>query len=249
LACALAAAGASAQAESPETDASAQAALPPPPELPSLPAGHRSALFYPDGPGVFAWRIGVGALVDVLPRSVVQSEQRQVPQLTVHARVGLPGGFSADARAAAILLTNQIELGAGWTFPAGPVAIAVHDHQGFWFGFVGVQGFDTSAWAWINKPGLSAGMSMNDVRFTLTGELIYMFGQHVRIERNNISRDKAFLAGMSMTLTVENLLESGQLWYFGVGVLRTLANYEAWVAFSDERSQFPYPRFFGGYAF
>jgi hypothetical protein len=233
-----------------EFPAAAQTELPAPPELPNIsPAAGRGSLFHPDGPGLFAWRIGVGALVDVLPRRVVQSEQRQLPQFTVHARVGLPGGFSADARAAAILLTNQIELGAAWTFPAGPVAIAIQDHQGLWFGFVGLEGFDASGWGWINKPGLSAGMEMEDIRFSLTGELIYTFGQHVRIGGDNISRDKAFFAGTSLTFTVENLLASGRLWYFGVGILYTLPNYEAWVAFSDDRNRFPYPRFFGGYAF
>lgn len=209
----------------------------------------RGPLFHPDGPGRFAWRVGVGAHVDVLPRRIVQSEQRQIPQLTAIVRLGLPVGFSVDARAAAVLINNQLELGLAWATHAGPVALALQDHQGFWFGLVGVQGFDASGWGWINKPGLSAGLPMGSVRFTLTGELIYTFGQHVRLGADNIGRGQVVFAGESLTFTIENLLDSGRLWYFGLGLLRTAPNYEAWLAFSDERSRLPYPRFFGGYAF
>jgi hypothetical protein len=206
-------------------------------------------LFHPDGPGRFKWRYAVGLQMDVLPRRVVQSEQREIPQITAHVRFGLPAGFSADARAAAIVINNQAELGVAWGAHEGPVAISLHDHQGFWFGLIGAQGFDASGWGWINKPGVTVGVEAGRVRFALTGELIYLFGQHVRLGADNISRGAVVMAGESFTLTVENLLDSGALWYFGLGVLRTSPNYQAWLAFSDERSRLPYPRFFGGYAF
>jgi hypothetical protein len=209
----------------------------------------KGALFYPDGPGRLAWRLGVGGHVDILPRRIVQSEQRQIPQVVVQARVGLPVGFSAQARLAAIVINNQLEVGAAWTYDAGPVALSVHDHQGFWIGTLGVQGFDATGWGFLNKPGISVGLPMGSVRFTLTGELIYTFGQHVRLGADNLARGQLVFAGAGLTLMVENLLDSGGLWYFGVGLFRTTPNYQAWLAFSDERYVLPYPRLLGGYAF
>lgn len=221
-----------------------------PPQPPAAaPALLKGTLFHPDGPGLWAWRFGVGGLVDVLPRRLVQSEQRQIPKLALHARLGLPAGFSADARLAAILVDNQFEVGAAWTYDAGPVAISLQDHQGFWFGFVGVQGFDATGWGFLNKPGLSMGLAMDSVRFTLTGELFYTFGQHVRLGSDTIARGELILAGGGLTLMVENLLDSGGLWYFGAGIFRTTPNYQAWLAFSDQRFVLPYPRLLGGYAF
>ena len=209
----------------------------------------RGPLFYPDGPGEFAWRFGLGALVDVLPRRIVESAQRQVPHLTAHARFGLPAGFSLDARLAAILLSNQLEVGVAWTHRVGPVVLSIQDHQGLWVGFVGLQGFDATGWGFLNKPGLAVGLPMGAVRFTLAGEALYTFGQHVRLGSTNLARGELVFAGTGLTLTVENLLDSGHLWYFGVAVVRASPNYEAWLALSDERAHFPYPRFFGGYAF
>lgn len=222
---------------------------PPAPAPPAAAPAERGALFHPDGPGEFQWRLAVGALIDVLPRRVVQSEQRQIPQLTANLRYGLPLGFSADARAAAVVINNQLELGVAWGSHQGPIAMSLHDHQGFWFGLIGAQGFDASGWGWINKPGLSVGFEWGRARFTVTGELIYVFGQHVRLGADNIARGAVVFAGESYSVTVENLLDSGRLWYFGLGLLRTSPNYQAWLAFSDVRSQLPYPRFFGGYAF
>jgi hypothetical protein len=214
-----------------------------------LVAGAIGPLFYPEGPGKFEWRLGVGGLVDVLPRRIVQSEMRQVPMVAVQARVGLPAGFSADARLAAIVIDNQLEAGVAWHHYVGPVALGVQQHLGFWVGTVGFQGFDATGWGFLFKPGLSAGVPMGSVRFTLTGEAIYTFGQHVRLGNDTLARGQLVFAGTGLTLTVENLLDSGRLWYFGVGVLRTLPSYQAWLAFSDERHPLAYPRFFGGYAF
>jgi hypothetical protein len=206
-------------------------------------------LFHPDGPGKFEWRLGVGALVDVLPRRVVQSEQKEIPQIVLQARVGLPFGFSADARLSAIVINNQVELGVAWTYQAGLVSLSVHDHQGFWFGALGVQGFNASGWGSLNKPGFSVGLPMGSVRFTLTGEAIYTFGQRVKLGTDTIARGELIFAGVGAMLTVENLLDGGGLWYFGLGIYRTTPNYQAWLAFSDQRFALPYPRLVGGYAF
>ncbi len=238
------------------TPADAASSQPAETALPSLPVEEspraplaKGALFYPDGPGEFAWRLGVGALVDILPRRIVQSAQRQIPQVAVQARFGLPLGFSVDARMAAIVINNQLELGAGWTYHVGPLAISVQDHQGFWIGVLGVQGFDATGWGFLNKPSLSFGLPFGSVRFTLTGELIYTFGQRVRLGADTFARGQLVFAGTGLTLMVENLLDSGGLWYFGAGLFRTTPNYQAWLAFSDQRYVLPYPRLLGGYAF
>jgi hypothetical protein len=224
-------------------------ASPPAPVEPLVPAPRKGALFYPDGPGRFSWRLGVGALIDVLPRRIVQSEQKEIPQITVQFRMGLPFGFSADARLAAIYINNQAEIGVAWTYDVGRVALSIHDHQGFWFGILGVQGFDATGWGSLNKPGISVGLPMGSVRFTLTGELIYTFGQRIRLGADTIARGQLVFAGGGLILTVENLLDGGGLWYVGLGLYRTIPNYQAWLAFSDQRYALPYPRLVGGYAF
>lgn len=212
-------------------------------------ASLEGALFHPDGPGLWHWRLGVGGLVDVLPRRIVQSEQREIPKLALHARVGLPFSLSVEAKFAGILIDNQVEVGAAWTYDIGPVALSVHDHQGVWFGVVGVQGFNATGWGFVNKPGISVGLPMGSVRFTITGEAFYTFKQHVRLGSDTLARGALLLAGTGLTLMVENLLDSGALWYVGIGVLRTTPNYQAWLAFSDQRFILPYPRILGGYAF
>ena len=91
---------------------------------------------------------------------------------------------------------------------------------------------------------------MKNVRFSLLGELIVTFAQHTTLgDASKTSRQNAGVAGTSAMLTVENLLESGRVIYFGAGVLRTVPGYQAWVAFSDENAKLPYPRFVGGYVF
>lgn len=207
------------------------------------------ALASPLGPAPFHWRLGLGAHLDVLPKRVVQSEQRQFPQITAQLRVGLPFGFAADVRAAAVVISNQAELGASWGYRLGPVSLGVQDHEGVWLGVVGLSGFDASGIGFVNTPGASVGWSMGPVLISFTAEALFTHDQHVRLGDIHLVKHGFTLQGSALTLTLEDTLESGRLWFAGVAVLRTPPDYQVWIAFSDLRAKLPYPRFFGGYAF
>ena len=214
------------------------------------PAARPALLFYPTSPRPFAWRAGVGLLVDVLPSRIVESEQRQVPMLTGAVRLGLPVGFAADVRARAIVIQNQLELGVSWGHEWSWLSVSIQNHIGPWFGTVGVEGFDTSAWGMLETPGVSVGVAWRDVRFSLLEEAIVTFAQRTTLgDTTKTTRDGTAFAGTATTLTVETLLEGGGVPWFGVGLLWTRPDYQAWLAFSDERARVLYPRFVVGYAF
>ena len=210
----------------------------------------RGLLFHPDGPGQYRFRLGVGAAMDVLPLKVVQSETRQLPQVAAYLRFGLPYEFSVDLRVSAILITNQAEIGAAWTTHLGPVALTIFDHQGINYGFVGVQGFDASSWGWVNKPGFGLGFDKGSVHFTVAFELIYTLAQHTRLgDLTRVSNYSAGFGGTAVSVTVESVLRSQAIVYYGLALLRTAPNYELWLAFSDQRARLLHPRFIAGYAF
>jgi hypothetical protein len=210
----------------------------------------RGSLFYPDGPGEHRLRVGAGALLDVLPRQTVENELRSIPKLTANVRYGLPWGFSADARLAAIYLENELEVGAAWSLRLGPVSTMVFDHSGVWYGIVDVDGFDASAWGFMNQPGVGVGLPWQDIRFTFTAEAIVMLQKHVQLgDSTQSSRKQVEWAGLALRLVVENLLDDGGDIYYGVGAMYAQPDYQAWLAFSDSRAHLWYPRFVAGYAF
>jgi hypothetical protein len=210
----------------------------------------RGPLFHPDGPGRYRWRIAGGALVDILPTRVVENQMRQVPMLTGNVRLGLPAGFSADMRLAAIVITNSLELGAAWTGHVSDLAISVHNHLGIWYGFLGVSGFDATGYGTLDTPGISLGLPWKRTRFTLTVELIATLGQHTKLgDAKTLARSRVALAGTSALLTIESFLPNSSAIYYGLGVIRAVPNYQAWVGFSDSRARLPYPRFVAGYEF
>jgi hypothetical protein len=213
-------------------------------------ASARGLLFHPDGPGQYRFRLGVGAAMDVLPLKVVQSETRQLPQVAAYLRFGLPYEFSVDLRVSAIVITNQVEIGAAWATHWGPVALTIFDHHGINYGFVGVQGFDASSWGWVNKPGFGLGFDKGSVHFTVTFELIYTLAQHTRLgDLTRVSNYSAGFEGTAVGVTVETVLRSQAILYYGLALLRTAPNYELWLAFSDQRARLLHPRFIAGYAF
>lgn len=214
------------------------------------PSRPRGPLFHPDGPGPLRFRFAVGALLDVLPSRTVESEQRQLPKVALDARFGLPAGFSLSGRVRTIAISNEFDLGVGWSFRLGPLGVMLHDHQGFFYGYLaGITGFDASARSFVNQPGISLGLPMEHVRFTLTGESIVMFGQSTTLGDATKVTKTVTRAGLAATLTVETLLDAGGVVYFGAALLWTDVDYQVWLAFSDERVRVFYPRFVAGYAF
>jgi hypothetical protein len=210
----------------------------------------KGPLLHPDGPGLWRVRGAVGALVDVLPRRVTESEARTIPQLTAAVRAGLPAGFSVDLRARGAYVSNQVELGLAWSHRLGPVSFGPLVHGGLWFGALGFEGFDAFGWGGLLEPGLALGLAAGATRIALTGEAILAFSQHTRLgDAETVAKQRVTFAGLASTLTVEVPLGPSLAGYAGFGVLWTLADYQAWIAFSDSTLRYAYPRFVLGLSF
>ena len=219
-------------------------------EAASHEAAPKGPLFHPDGPGLYRARVAVGALLDVLPRRVTESETRTIPQLTLAARVGLPAGFSSDLRVRAAYVSNQAELGVAWTARVRDVSFGPLVHGGVWFGALSFEGFDAFGWGGLVEPGLAVGYSHGSVRFALQSEAIVTFAQRTRLgDAETVTKQRVSFAGLANTATVEVPLGATLALYGGAGILWTLADYQAWIAFSDSKTRYAYPRFVAGVAF
>lgn len=210
----------------------------------------RGPLVHPEGPGPGNLRVGVGAQLDVLPKRVVESEQRLFPQLFAHLRFGLPLGFSLSVRAAAVVVKNEAEAGVVWGKHFGRFSFALADHVGFSYGLLTVAGFDASSWSFSHKPGVSVGAAFGPHRLSAAFELLTTFGQRTRLgDAEVVSRREFVVSGQSMVVTFETLLDHGGEVLVAMGAFYTQPDYQAWIAFADERSRLLYPRFMVGYVF
>jgi hypothetical protein len=209
----------------------------------------RGPLFYPASLESGAVRVAAGAVVDVLPRRLVEAELREVPRLTGSARIGLPYGFSLDLRLSAIVVANEAQLGAAWGRRIGPVSFVLQDHFGFWFGTLGYSGFDATAWGMVHTPGIVVGLPMDRVFFSLGWELLLLHGRHVSIGEASLDERRLSNEGFAWSLLVENLLDRGHVIYYGATVLYARPDYQLWLAFSDSNQKQFFPRFVAGYEF
>jgi hypothetical protein len=191
-----------------------------------------------------------GLSLDVLPRRLVASELRQVPMVLTGLRVGLPAGFLADARLRAVVLNNELQVGVGWGRRFGRWLLGAHYRVAFWFGFMGVTGFDVSSFGWMSQPGLSFGVEHQGTRATLTAELIVVHTQRVNLGSSALSRDLQTLGGFAVSLLAETpVTRRGGMIFYGVTLLAAVPDYQLWVAFAPTTNLLPYPRFQVGYEF
>ena len=218
------------------------------PETAETAATSQTYLYYPTGILSAEWGLGVGVTLDILSTHLVESEQRFVPRVTGTFRYGLPVGFSLEASLDAIVLSNELRFGVLWSIDTGPVSWAVHDRLGLWFGYVGVEGFDTRAVGLIQYPGASVGTIIGEHRLSLAFEMILVHAQRVDFGEASVSRVKTEIGGFSLRLLVESPVGPGVL-YYGATLFQASPDYQLWLAFSDGRRKIQFLRLHLGYEF
>ena len=211
---------------------------------PSRPRG----LYHPGGPGAGAWSLGLGATVDVLPTALVESEARVVPRIHSTFRYGLPAGFTLDASLEAVVLTNELRLGASWAIDVGPITLGLSESVGLVFGHIEMSGFDTSVVAMSHYPGLNFGTTFDGHLFSVGFELLLGHIHSVRVGESTVTQRRNVMHGFAFEITLESPVGSGQLFY-GATIYHASPDYQLWLAFSDTNRKLQFVRFKVGYAF
>ena len=208
-------------------------------------------LFSPEGPGVGRYRLGVGMQLEILPVRLVESEQQEIPEVAAAFRYGLPYNLTLDARFHGVVIKNDADVGVSWTLKFGNVYVAPSLRLGLRFGWMNSASFDTNSWGLVTRPGVAAGFSWRNLRFSISQEFILSHDQHIRIGDIQLRIPGNFdYEGIVVTAVVETITPQGKILYFGFG-LQWTSNYDqAWIAFSDDHTSRAYfPRLMAGYVF
>lgn len=168
-------------------------------EAPERPAG----LLYPAPLRTWEWQRSVGLSLTTLPKEIVEEELNQSPALDLRSRLGLPFGFSADARLLVQVLTNHIAIGGCWSHAFGPFAFSLGDDAAFWFGFLTIEGFNNSANGWLNYPYASVGYDFGPFRLTVRGEMLLVLSYRTYAGDNLLASDKNGFGGFAGSVILE----------------------------------------------
>lgn len=219
--------------------------------VPQFSYGDTGPLLSPEGPGLYQHRLGLGLQMEVLPVKLVESEQREIPEIAAAFRYGLPYELTIDARFHGIVIKNDADLGVSWCFKFGDVYLAPSLRLGLRFGWMNSDGFDTNSWNLVTRPGFAMGTPWRNLRFSINQEFILSHDQHLRIgDIQLVVPGKYHYEGIVVTSAVETITPHGKILYFGIG-LQWTSNYDqAWLAFSDDHtSRAFFPRLMAGYEF
>lgn len=207
------------------------------------------SFFDPASPGAWTLRPAVGLTVDVLPLRLVASELREIPMVTAGLRLGLPAGFSVDARVRAVVINNDVQLGVGWGHRVGRFSFGVANRASVWFGAVGVTGFDLFAYGLVDTVSAAASVFTLGSRITLGFDVILVGGQNVTLGSSTHARNLTTYAGVAFNAVVETPVFRRGMIYYGASIVVANPDYQLWLAFSEDTSRRPFPRFTVGYEF
>jgi hypothetical protein len=188
-------------------------------ETPAWAYPERGLTFFPEGPGKGKDRWALGGLWQI------------APMFTASYTRGLGAGFSVDARLQTIILYNQLGVGGQWATMVGPFSLGVMAHVAGFYGmlgkaFVATTSFDTTGWGILLDPGAKAGIQVaKDSWLTLQYEAYLSLYQATQLGTLTLSPDSSSYAGFGLTLVMEYSPKKQGVFYYGVALFNTAANY------------------------
>jgi hypothetical protein len=188
-------------------------------ETPAWAYPERGLTFFPEGPGKGQERWAIGGLWQI------------APMFTASYTRGLGSGFSVDARLQTIIVYNQLGVGGQWATMVGPFSLGVMAHVGGFYGmlgkaFVATTSFDTTGWGILLEPGAKAGIQVSkDSWLTLQYEAYLSLYQSTKLGTLTISDGTASYSGFGLTLVMEYSPKKQGVFYYGVALFNTAANY------------------------
>jgi hypothetical protein len=210
----------------------------------------RGFTFYPSEPPSGAFRLAIGGSFDAVDPQVMYGYRLRIPQFSLDARLGLSNGWSLRGHLNTMLVSNELLVGGSYATHVGRWSLEASASVGVFLGKLGSFGFNALLIAPQYRPELAVGHDFGDIAVTLRGSLLLMGPERVQVGDvwGGLDNDSLF-AGHSEMLYVENVIQDGSLWYFGLGLLTTRAYYQMWLLFPDSPALFTYPRIAGGYEF
>jgi hypothetical protein len=191
-------------------------------ETPAWAYPERGLTFFPDGPGPGKDRWSVGGIWQI------------APMFTASYMRGIGAGFSLDARLQTILVFNQLAVGGQWAFQAGPISLGVMAHVGGFLGtlgklFVATSEFDAIGWGIQLMPGAQAGIQVTrNSWLTLQYEAYVSLYQATKLGTLTLTQGAATYAGFGLSLVMEYSPKKEGVFYYGVAIFNTAANYPIW---------------------
>jgi hypothetical protein len=208
----------------------------------------------PEIPGIFCPRnpepgetvFALNLNVTIAPRDVVRDEIRQIPELGLAMRLGLPHHFGLGARLNSNYVANQLSIIPSWSYSFGSLSFGAYTSASLWLGFAGFTGFNTFAMGFSNAPGITWGFQADDFLVSASVEAITNYWHYTQFGGNVVHRQIAEFEGEAFTFAVEQDAFGNQRINWGLRLEYTTPGYQLWLAFSDTRKRSLTPSFFFG---
>jgi hypothetical protein len=204
-------------------------------------------IYFPKEIGLYESKFALGLNVSILPRMIAEEELRQIPQIEVNYRLGLPYRLSFVSRLSGNYIANQLSVGVQYSHSIGNLSIALGDMHSIWIGFAQLDGFNNYAEGWINQPYVSLGYKFDKLYVSMKGEINYTTSEKYYAGDVMSLSQRNYLAGTALSMSLEQPFWKGNEIILGAKLNYNRSNYKYWIAFYTTRDFFFFPEIFFGY--
>jgi hypothetical protein len=189
-----------------------------------------------------------GILFSTTHPDITEEFQFRIPAIDIHATRKIYRSLFGNASINSQILQNHFLAGLKLIFARhSKLCMSIEDNFAFWQGKLDIEGFKISARGWINYPGISAGLRIdNDILLTLKAEAILSLGRKRFVGKNLTDEEYSFYNGEAVSLILEQPFYHKRWFVLGFRALYVNDFWQTWPLFEPlDRNTF-YPQIIMG---
>jgi hypothetical protein len=207
------------------------------------------AIYFPYPMYKEKWRSSIGFNLVATPEDITEEVRIRIPTLDYHALRRISDHVIIDTRWYSQIVQNLFQLGPHWRTPLSKdLYVDAGTDLGYWFGFLKVGGFNSSASGWQDKINLSLGYkTKKELLITLKGELSYNLYYKAKNGENDYSSDRKYYNGGILTIALEQPFYNHKHITLAFSGIRNRFNWQTWSLFYKTDRKIFYPQITVGF--
>jgi hypothetical protein len=190
------------------------------------------------------WRSSIGFNLLTTPEDITEAVRVRAPAIDFRVLRRINNHFIAEGRINSQIVQNQFIAGISYLQPiSNRLFFSAGNDVGYWFGFLKVEGFNSTGSGWLTYPHMSLGYrTKRDLLITAKAELSVNLSYKAYNGSEKLSSGPVFYNGETFTLAIEQPFYHHTHLTLAVSAINNYFYWQTWLLFYQVNRKIFYPQ-------
>ncbi|MFT3934469.1 MAG: hypothetical protein QM726_12680 [Chitinophagaceae bacterium] len=203
-----------------------------------------AAILFPYPMYTEKWRSSIGLTLVTTPEDITEEVRLNIPCGDFHLMRRVNDHLLIDNRLMFQVLQNHVSTGLHYMLPLSQRwYLSAGDDIGFWFGFLKVKGFNSSAAGWLNYPGISIGYkTKKDLLISFKAQTSFVLHYQAANGDSKYYSNTSYYNGETFTIAIEQPFYNRRHLTLAFSTINNYFFWQTWALFYQNNRKIFYPQ-------